>query len=168
GERARRRRLTALAFAAVVAALAFGAGTRVAGDGFDARRAIAMRPTVNAPGASAVIRLGAPDASGNWALRLEVEGLPKLPEDGYYVLWLARGREYGATCGSFSVGRREASAEWTVSYPLQRFDRWVVTAWLPGQKTGDEAPWLLMADVPADVGPPGAQGATRPAATNAS
>ncbi|MBD0291612.1 MAG: hypothetical protein ICV74_10190, partial [Thermoleophilia bacterium] len=107
GERARRRRLTALAFAAVVAALAFGAGTRVAGDGFDARRAIAMRPTVNAPGASAVIRLGAPDGSGNWALRLEVEGLPKLPEDGYYVLWLARGREYGATCGSFSVGRRE-------------------------------------------------------------
>jgi hypothetical protein len=132
-----------------VAALAFGAGTRVGGDGFDERAAIPMQATESATGASAVIRVGAPDASGNRPLRLEVRGLKPLPRGGYYSLWLAKDGEYGATCGSFRIGEGETEAEWTVSYPLDEYDMWVVTAYFPDEPRDAERPWLLQADVSA-------------------
>lgn len=141
----RRRTLVAVALAAALAALSFGLGTRVGG-GFEERAVYAMEPTADARGASAVIRLGERDENGNWPLRLEVEGLRPLSEGGYYVLWLARDGEYGATCGSFAVGEGTTEAEWTVSYPLRDFDTWVVTARRPGEDP-EEAPWLLRADV---------------------
>jgi Anti-sigma-K factor rskA len=143
----RERALGALALAASVAAVFFGVGTWFGGrDAFDERARLAMTATEDARGAAAVIRVGAADADGNRALRLEVEGLPKLPEGGYYVLWLARDGEYAGTCGTFSVGGGATEAEWTVSYPLSEFEKWVVTARLPG-KEREEAPWLLEADV---------------------
>jgi hypothetical protein len=143
----RRRTLAAVALAAALAALSFGLGTRVGGaDAFEERAAFAMEPTAEARAASAVIRLGERDDNGNWPLRLEVEGLPRLPPGGYYALWLARDGEYEATCGSFSVGEGTTEAEWTVSYRFGDFDTWVVTARVPGRDAA-EAPWLLRADV---------------------
>jgi hypothetical protein len=143
----RRRTLAGLALAAALAAGAFGLGTWVSGDEFEAKAAIPMHPTANAPrGAHGVIELGPADRrSGNYTLALKVSGLPKLPRGGYYVLWLAKGRRYAATCGTFNVGRGETEVYMNVSYDLTRYDAWVVTAVRPGQPVDAPHPWLLEA-----------------------
>lgn len=144
----RRRLAAALALAATVAGVFFAIGFWAGGgDGgeLEARRTFAMQATDDAPGASALITLGPKDeASGNWEFQLEVSGLPPLPEDGYYVLWLARDGEFGAVCGSFNVGRDTTSVRMSASYRLADYDDWVVTAWLP-DRDNSEAPWLLRA-----------------------
>lgn len=138
----------AIAAAAAVVALVFAAGTRVGSDDFAERAAVPMEATREAPGASALIRLGKPDASGNWELRLEVSGLPELPPRAYYVLWLARAGEYGGTCGTFRVGEDgSAHVEMNASYRLRDFDAWVVTAHHPDDGPEGEPRWLLEADV---------------------
>lgn len=142
-----RRTLAAVALAAAVAAASFGLGTRVGAEEFDERAAIPMRPMERAQGATAVLRVGEPDETGNWPLRLEVSGLPRLPRGGYYALWLAKDGEYAAPCGSFRIGEGETEAEWTVSYALDDYDAWVVTAYLPNEPRDAERPWLLTADV---------------------
>ena len=143
----RRRTLATVALAAALAALFFGLGTQVGGDDFDERAAIPMRATEDARGAQAILRVGRADESGNWPLRLEVTGLPRLPEGGYYALWLAKDGEYAATCGSFRMSEGETEAEWTVSYALDGYDAWVVTAYLPDEPRDAERPWLLTAKV---------------------
>jgi hypothetical protein len=142
-----RPRLAAgLAFAAAAAALVFALGRWTAGDdGFDTRLTVAMQPTEHAPGASALIEVGERDEqSGNWELELDVSGLPELPADDYYVLWLAKDGEYAGTCGTFSVGSGETSVRMTVSYRLGEYDAWVVTA---HDEDDDDPPWLLHARI---------------------
>ncbi len=136
------------AAAAAIAALFFSLGTWMAGDDFAERAAIPMEATSEVPGASAVIHLGEPDASGNWRMRLEVRGLPELPPRAYYVLWLARDGEYGGTCGTFRVGDDgSADVEMNASYRLDDFDAWVVTAHHPDDSPEAEPRRLLEADV---------------------
>jgi len=143
----RRRALVAVALAAALSALFFGLGARIAGDqGFEERAVVQMQAAEGARGASAVLRVGDLDESGNRPLRLEVEGLKPLPPGGYYALWLAKDGEYGATCGSFRMGEGETTAEWTVSYDLADYDEWVVTPYLPNEPRDFERPWLLTAD----------------------
>jgi anti-sigma-K factor RskA len=137
----RRRLGLAVAFAAVLAAAAFGFGRWTADDGFDARAVVAMQPTDVAPQAAAVIQLGERDeATGNWKLRLEVDGLPELGGDGYYVLWLAKDGEYAGTCGTFRVSGR-TTVDMTASYRLKDYDAWVIS------ESRDDAPWLLEAKI---------------------
>lgn len=150
--RPRRRLLApwrlAIAAAAAVAILSFGIGNRVGTDDFAERAAIPMEATREAPGASALIRLGEPDASGNWSLRLEVRGLPELPPRAHYVLWLARDGRYAGTCGTFRVGEDgSAEVEMNASYRLEDFDAWVVTARHPDDAADAEPRRLLEADV---------------------
>jgi hypothetical protein len=138
----------ALALAAAVAGVFFALGTLVGSErGFDERAAVAMEVSDAPPGASAMIRVGHPDKSGNWPLRLEVEGLDPLPNGGYYLLWLAKDGEFGVACGSFRVGADRTVAEWDVSYRLADYDEWVITAYRPGEPREIERPWLLTADV---------------------
>jgi hypothetical protein len=142
--RARRRFGIAAVFAAVLAAAAFGLGRWTGAEDFDARRVVAMQPTGSAPAAAAVIEIGDRDeASGNWPLRLEVSGLPRLPPGRYYDLWLAKDGEYAATCGTFNVGPDTTRVEMTVSYRLSEYDTWVITA----HSDEEEAPWLLRAEI---------------------
>ncbi len=69
-------------------------------------------------------------------------GLPKLPGERYYTLWLEKDGEYAATCGSFNVGEGTTTVRMTVSYRLSQFDAWVIS------EHGDEAePHLLRANV---------------------
>jgi len=146
-----RRVALALPLAAAIAFVFFALGTMVGGggEGFDERAAVRMHPTAQTPAeardASALIRVGKPDADGNWPLRLEVRGLPRLPKGGYYALWLSKDGEFGATCGSFAMGEGETTATWTVSYPLADYDEWVITAYLPDDPVAKERPWLLEA-----------------------
>lgn len=143
-----RRTLTAVAAAAALAAVSFGLGTRAGGgEEFSERAAIEMQAGVEARSAAALLRVGETDSNGNWPLRLEVSGLEPLPPGGYYALWLAKDGEYAATCGSFRMGEGETEAEWTVSYPLDEYDAWVVTAYLPDEPRDTKRPWLLQADI---------------------
>jgi hypothetical protein len=144
----RPRMAATLAFAAALAAVFFGLGAWLAGgDSFQSRTSVAMQATANAPAsAQGLIKLGAlSKASLNYTLELEVSGLPKLPKGGYYVLWLAKGKEYAATCGTFNVGGGTTQVYMNVSYDLRRYDAWVVTAQLPGQAPESPHPWLLQA-----------------------
>ena len=137
----RRRLGLAVTFAAVLAAAGFGVGHWTADDGFEARAVVAMQPTDVAPQAAAVIQLGErDDATGNWKLRLEVDGLPELGGDGYYVLWLAKDGEYAGTCGTFRVSGR-TTVDMTASYLLKDYDAWVIS------ESRDDAPWLLQAKI---------------------
>jgi hypothetical protein len=144
-----RRRTGVLALAAAlavaVAGLFFGIGYRAGdGDDFVPVRTVAMEATENAPQAWAEIKLGPQDeASGNWELIVDVAGLPPLPGNGYYVLWLSKDGRYAATCGTFNVGEGRTSVRMNASYPLWRYDEWVISA---QTSRGDERPpWLLHA-----------------------
>jgi hypothetical protein len=134
----RRRVVFAIALAATLAALFFGIG-RWADRGFDAQATVRMVPAQSASNASAVIQLGPrDDATGNWNMRLVVNGLPHLGDKGYYVLWLAKDGKYAGTCGTFDVNGR-TTVEMTASYDLSEYDTWVISVAKP------DAPWLLTA-----------------------
>ena len=142
-----RRTAVALAFAAALSALFFGLGAWTSDDGFDQRAEIPMQATADAGGASAVIRLGEAEDGENRPLRLQVSGLEPLPEGGYYLLWLAKDGRYGVSCGNFRVGEGETEVQWDVSYDLDEYDEWVVTAYRPDDPEDIDRPWLLRAEV---------------------
>ena len=131
-----RRRAAALLLAAALATALFAGGWFARGEeeSFDVRRVVPMRATAKATGASALIKLGHPDATGNWQMILVVRGLEPLPEDGYYELLLTKDGKPVATCGSFKV---KLSGETTVrlgaSYKLGEFDGWVVRPYIHGR-----------------------------------
>jgi hypothetical protein len=137
----RRRKLVAVAIAAALAALSFGIGTLVSRDDFDSVGSYPMAATADGEGASATLVVGAADADGNRSVRLESAGLPKLPEGGYYVLWLEKNGDYAGTCGTFAGG----DAEWTISYDLGDYDAWIVSARLPDQPAEDAKQVLKVA-----------------------
>jgi hypothetical protein len=141
----RRRLAVAVAFAAVLTALAFGVGRWTADDGFAAEYEVAMDPTAEAPGAAAVVEVGERDPeSGNVELILEVSGLPPVGDDEFYALWLERDGEWAATCGYFSVGEGETTVRMTVSYNFRDFDSWIISS---GERS-EEPPPLLAAEIP--------------------
>jgi hypothetical protein len=135
-----RRLAAAVALAVTLAALFFGVGRWTTGGEPHYRASIQMKPAASNPRASALIKLGDRDANGNWKLRLQVDGLPELGGDGYYVLWLAKDGEYAATCGTFKV-RGDTTIDMTVSYRLSEYDAWVIS------EAQDDAPWLLSARI---------------------
>ena len=139
----RRRMALAVALAAALAAGFFGIGRLTSDPGVEARATVPLHATEAAPEAAAVVQVGERDEkSGNWELILEVTGLPKLPGERYYTLWLEKDGEYAATCGSFNVGEGTTTVRMTVSYRLSQFDAWVIS------EHGDEAePDLLRANV---------------------
>ena len=139
----RRRVALAIALAAALAAGFFGIGRLTSDPGVDARATVPMHATRAAPEAAAVIQVGERDAkSGNWELVLEVTGLPKLPEDRYYSLWLEKDGEYAATCGTFNVGEGTTTVLLTVSYRLSQYDAWIIS-----EHDDDALPHLLRAEV---------------------
>lgn len=128
------------AFVLLAAALAlagFGAGWFARdGESFAVRQAVSMHATTDAPGAWGVIKLGFPDADGNWQMLVTVAGLKPLPKDGYYNLELTIDGKPVATCGTFRVSStKETTVKLGASYNLKAFDGWVVQPWYrPGHK----------------------------------
>lgn len=140
----RRRMALALAFAALVAALAFGAGRWSEGERFDEAWNAELVATGDAPGAAAVVRVGERDEeTGNLELLLDVSGLPPLEPDEFYALWLVEDGEWGATCGYFSVGEGETTVRMTVSYDIREFEAWAVSTGHPNE----HPPPLLRAEI---------------------
>ena len=132
-----RKRAVALLLAAALAVAAFAAGWTLStrnDDAFDVRRAVPMRATSNAPGASALIELGYPDGAGNWDMLVTVRGLEPLPKGGYYELLLTKKGEPIATCGSFKVkGGGATTVPLGAAYDLRRFDGWVIRPYIHGR-----------------------------------
>ena len=131
-----RRLAAAVTLAVTLAALFFGVGRWTTDGEPHYRASIQMKPAASNPRASALIKLGDRDANGNWKLNLQVDGLPQLSGDGYYVLWLAKDGKYAATCGTFKV-LGDTTIDMTVSYRLTEYDAWVIS------EARDDAPWLL-------------------------
>jgi hypothetical protein len=135
-----RRLAAAVALAVSLAALFFGVGRWTTGGEPHYRASVQMKPAASNPQASALIKLGDREANGNWKLKLQVDGLPELGGDGYYVLWLAKDGKYAATCGSFKV-RGDTTIDMTVGYRLSEYDAWVIS------EARDNSPWLLSARI---------------------
>jgi hypothetical protein len=125
-----RRRAVAIALAAAIAVVAFGAGFFLGdeGDGFEPVRTVAMRGVGSAAGAAATIEVGERDSAGNYAVLLHVKGLRPVGPEGYYELLLTEDGEPIASCGTFKVETEETSVPMTVGYEIDRFEDWVVTA----------------------------------------
>ena len=140
----RRRKALVLAFAVLVAALAFGVGRWSGGESFEEAWSAELVATEDGRGASAVVYVGERDEeSGNMELVLDISGLPPLEPDEFYALWLVEDGEWAATCGYFSVGESETTVRMTVSYDIREFEAWAVSTGHPNE----HGPQLLRAEI---------------------
>ncbi len=129
----RRRAGAALALAAAIALVAFVGGYVVGfkHDGFTAQYSVPMHGVAGVD-ASANIKIGSRDSHGNWPLRVDARGLPKL-KSGYYEMFLTHGKQM-FTCGTFAgAGAKTVKVRLNAPYQLQRGDGWIVVKELPGR-----------------------------------
>ena len=131
----RRRMIVAGILAAALAAVIFGAGVLVGGNG-DSETA-APDPSyvvdMTGSGARASLAVWDADAAGNWPMRMTVQGLDK---GKTYELWLVKDGRLEQMCGAFAAGEGRTVVDLSVPYPLKTYDSWVVTT------AGDERPIL--------------------------
>jgi hypothetical protein len=143
-----RRRGAALLLAAALAAAVFGGGffagavTHGGGKTSKAEIVVPMHGTSAAPAALASIRILEKDKAGNWPMLVTVQGLPTLPNGGYYELYLTRHWRLAATCGTFNVQGGQTTVSLNAPYALKHFDGWVVTRHLPGRPEQANRPLL--------------------------
>jgi len=126
----RRRRGALALLAAALAAAAFGAGWLggARSDDVAAEREIVMMGVGETRGSFATIELLPQDASGNWPLRVLVQGLePSEDRTDYYELWLTKDGKLADSCGRFTVHPGLTTVTLSVPYGLKRYDGWVVT-----------------------------------------
>jgi hypothetical protein len=142
------RRVMLLAAAVTVVALAFLAGYTTGNDGGNGNgppkgHTLSLVGTKAAPGALASLRIDPVDAAGNWPMLISVTGLPKLPQHGYYTVYLVRDGKPLAPCGTFVVaGKGPGDPVWlNAPYQLRKGDSWVVTRQMPGHH--DPGPIVL-------------------------
>ncbi len=138
-----RRRLRVVGLTAVAAAvlLALGGGYLLGarGGGFGSTARVAMHGVAPTSGATADLDIGREDASGNVPIEMHVRGLPSLPANGWYELYLSKNGKLGASCGTFTTKGDETTVRLSVGYALAdwhdtgRYDGWVVTAHVPGK-----------------------------------
>jgi len=119
--------------AAVLTALGigflFGQSTGPSKSSMQTERVVKLAGTPLDSNARATLELGKADADGNWPMILTVRGLEKLPEGGYYDLYLTKNGKPVVLCGTFNVTGAEVSVHFSAAYDLQHFDKngWVVT-----------------------------------------
>jgi hypothetical protein len=136
----RRRALVGLLLAAALAVAAFGggylAGHSSSAKSFSSRITLPMHGTRAAPQATAALELGDAQSSGNVPIRMVVQGLPALPKNGYYELWLTRGNREIASCGTFRThgDRTEVSLNAPYLIPRGEHPGWVVVVHTPGRE----------------------------------
>jgi hypothetical protein len=130
------RRLALLAAAIALLAVVFVAGFAVgnSGDGLVGTHTLKLVGTKQASGALASLAIQNVDDAGNWPMKLSVTGLPKLPEHGYYEVYLTRNGKPFAPCGVFVVAGKAGavSVRLNAPYHVRKGDSWVVTKQLPG------------------------------------
>jgi anti-sigma-K factor RskA len=124
---ARRRRrgaLLAVAAALAVAAFAFGVAVGNESGGRTTDFVVEMSGAGEAAASLTVYEL---DEAGNWPMEMEVEGLAPAGSGRPFELWLTKGGELEAFCGSFATAD-DGSARVPLNAPwrLDDFDGWVV------------------------------------------
>jgi hypothetical protein len=134
-----RRRGTLVALAAALGVLVFAVGA-VVGNAWDEPgtfKTITMTGTPTAEGATASLELFDLDDAGNWPMEIRVSGLAPAASGRPFELWLTRGGEPAALCGSFLVAPDgTAVVPMNAPYRLDGFDGWVVV------EEGSQAPLL--------------------------
>jgi hypothetical protein len=123
-----RPRLFALvAVAAALAAALFGAGFFVGDRSGGPERVVAMSGTAQAVSATASLELFPVDRAGNWTMKLEVKGLLPPKSGRPYELWLVKGGQLAALCGSFRAEPDGSTrVPMTAPYRLTEYDSWVI------------------------------------------
>lgn len=128
----KRRWAVAALVAAAVAAIALGGGYALGHSKSGGTQAFKVAHVVSMHGpngAQGVVRVSVRDSAGNWPMEVEVNGLPKQPNrKATYQLWLTQGHKPTELCGSFRVSGDPTVVRFTVPYPLNGVDGWVVTA----------------------------------------
>jgi hypothetical protein len=122
----------AIATALVVGLLLGQETTSSSSTSIDTQRTVRLHGTRLARGAFASLELGRASSSGNWPMVLHVRGLPKLPNGGYYDLYLTKGGLPLVSCGTFNA-RGKTTVELSAAYNLENFDRngWVIVRKTP-------------------------------------
>jgi hypothetical protein len=136
----RRPRVLAAAVAtALVIGLVLGQATSSSTTSIDALRTVKLSGTRLARGATGELELGKSDRHGNWPMVLHVRSLQKLPQGGYYDLYLTKGGKPVVLCGTFNV-QGETVVRFSAAYELEHFDEngWVVTRQPAGHFTPDQ------------------------------
>jgi hypothetical protein len=132
----RRRAGAMLALAAAIALVAFlggfVAGKNGQGEGFRSVKTLEMHGTGTARAASAAIKIGQSDESGNVPLRVVVRGLRPLQEGSYYEMFLTKGGKPVAACGIFTVAGQKTTVPMTLPGTARGYDGWIVTRESPG------------------------------------
>jgi hypothetical protein len=134
-----RRRGALVALASAVGVLVFAVGAVVGGAWDDPGTfdTVTMTGTGTAEGATASLELFDLDGAGNWPMEIRVSGLTPSSSGHPFELWLTRGGEPVALCGSFLVARDgSAVVPMNAPYRLDDFDGWVVVV------EGSKAPLL--------------------------
>ncbi len=122
------RRLRLVAIAAALGVLVFAVGY-LAGGGQDYQtfESLEMSGTGAAAGASATIDVFDKDTAGNWPMEISVSGLVPSPSGRPYQVWLTRGGELAALCGSFLAETDGTTAvPMNAPFRLSDYDEWVV------------------------------------------
>jgi hypothetical protein len=123
------RRAALIAAAVIVLLVAFLAGYITGNEGSPSGRVLNLSGTAKAPGAGAKLRVEAADVAGNWPMTLAAWGLPKLPAEGYYEVFLVRNGKIFAPCGGFVApgGKTAVSVKLNAPYRFEKGDTWIVT-----------------------------------------
>jgi hypothetical protein len=124
-----RMRGVLLVAATAVAAAAFGIGYGLGhGGGFQTSFSATMHGVGRLSAASAWIGVGHQDASGTWPLEMTVHGLPKLPGNAWYELYLTRRGKPDVLCGIFRTGTAPVTkVQLNAPSDLDEYTGWVVT-----------------------------------------
>jgi hypothetical protein len=131
--KARRPVLLAAALAtAIFVGFLLGQATTSDNSSVGATKTVQLHGTALAHGALATLKLGNEDAAGNWPMVLQVSGLPKLENGGYYALFLTKDGEPLVSCGTINVSGA-TSVRLSAAYALERFDQdgWVIVRQTP-------------------------------------
>jgi hypothetical protein len=126
-ELARHRLRTGLVLAAAIVIAVFAAGYLLGARGEESSpAAIKLTKQVvlgQAAGRFAVVGIGDRDSSGNWPMRVQVEGLDHLPNGDYYTLFMTRNGKPVVTCGTFNVSKDGlTTVRFSIAYDVDRFD----------------------------------------------
>jgi hypothetical protein len=135
-----RRRWAQLALAAALAGLALAVGLALGtrGGGFESVATLSMHGVPPVAAASAELEIGETE-DGNVPMEMHVDGLPALPQGGWYELFLTKKGVIGLSCGTFNSAGDDTTVRLNVGYDLRtlrtegRFDGWAITAHVPGQ-----------------------------------
>lgn len=125
---ARRRFAGALALAAALAVAAFGGGY-VVGNQHEGGGKTVRVAAMSGSNALASLRVGAPDAGGNWPVDFTVSGLSKQSDEfAYYEIFVLSNGKLGYPCGGFRVLNGTTKLRFWVPYAVNGSTKWVVTA----------------------------------------